>query len=131
AEAGRPGVLFPEGTWFRQNDRVGQLQEGLSLITRQAVKQSQRPVVVLPAGIKYWMLTDPRPEVARRLEKLERRIGWRPQAQLSLIERLEKLGSGLLAVKESEYVGAARAGAIGERIGGLVRARVERLEALH
>src|SRR5262249_41225428 len=38
ADAERPVVLFPEGTWFRQNDRVGPLQEGLSLITRQAVK---------------------------------------------------------------------------------------------
>ena len=28
AEAERPVVMFPEGTWFRQNDRVGPLQEG-------------------------------------------------------------------------------------------------------
>jgi 1-acyl-sn-glycerol-3-phosphate acyltransferase len=131
AEAERPIVLFPEGTWFRQNDRVGQLQEGLSLITRQAVKQSQRPIVVLPAGIKYWMLTDPRPELARRMERLERRIGWRPQTQLNLIERLEKLGSGLLAVKEIEYVGAARSGSLDERIAWLVGAQVERLEDQH
>src|SRR5262249_6302038 len=99
-DAERPVVLFPEGTWFRQNDRVGQLQEGLSLITRQAVKQSQRPILVIPVGVKYWMLTDPRVELTRRLAALERRLGWRPQTHLDLVGRMERLGSGLLAVKE-------------------------------
>lgn len=131
ADAERPVVIFPEGTWFRQNDRVGQLQEGLSLITRQAVKQSKRPIVVLPAGVKYWMLTDPRPELSRRVEKLERRIGWRPQSHLNLLERLEKLGSGLLAVKEIEYAGRSRPGSLDERIAGLVGEQVERLEDEH
>src|SRR5436305_9103592 len=40
ADAERPVVLFPEGTWFRQNDRVAPLQEGVSRITRQAARQS-------------------------------------------------------------------------------------------
>lgn len=130
-DAERPVVLFPEGTWFRQNDRVGPLQEGLSLITRQAAKGCDRPVYVLPAGIKYWMLADPRPELARRIEALERRLGWRPQASLDLVGRLEKLGSALLAVKEVEYEGQARAGTLDERIAGLVGSQVERLEGRH
>src|SRR5205823_6143920 len=67
AEAERPVVLFPEGTWFRQNDRVGPLQDGLSLITRQAVRQSTRPIVIHPVGIKYWLLQDPTKEVLVRL----------------------------------------------------------------
>src|SRR5262249_16159806 len=116
-DAERPVVIFPEGTWFRQNDRVGQLQEGLSLITRQAVKQSERPIYVIPAGIKYWMLSDPRPELQRpihppqrpvpefqrRIGAPEGRLGWSPQTRLDLVARLEKLGSALLAVKEVEY----------------------------
>ena len=68
AEAERPVVLFPEGTWFRQNDRVGPLQDGLGLIVRQAAKQSERPIVVHPVGIKYWLLGDPLPELRRRVE---------------------------------------------------------------
>ncbi len=91
AEAERPVVLFPEGTWFRQNDRVNPLQEGLSLITRQAARQSERPIVVHPVGIKYWVLEDPRPELKRRLTALERRFGWLPQDGLPMVPRIEKI----------------------------------------
>jgi 1-acyl-sn-glycerol-3-phosphate acyltransferase len=131
ADAERPVVIFPEGTWFRQNDRVAPLQEGLTLITRQAARQTDRPLVVLPVALKYWMLQDPRPEIARRLERLERRIGWQPQGHLELIARLEKLGTGLLAVKEVEYLGEARTGPLDERIAHLVGGLLERLEDRH
>jgi 1-acyl-sn-glycerol-3-phosphate acyltransferase len=130
-EAERPVVLFPEGTFFRQNDRVHPLQEGLSLITRQAVKQCERPIVVIPAAVKYWMLHDPRPALARRLEALEGRLGWRPQTHLDLVARLEKLGSGLLAVKEVEHAGEPRSGPLEERIAALVELLTARLEDRH
>src|SRR5262249_42192153 len=128
ADAERPVVLFPEGTWFRQNDRVAPLQEGLSLITRQAARQSERPILILPVGIKYWMLQDPRPEVERRLDRLERRLGWHPQHHLDLVGRLDKLGSGLLALKEVEYLGEARVGPLDDRIAGLIGSQLGRLE---
>ena len=79
AAAERPVVMFPEGTWFRQNDRVGPLQEGLGLIVRQAAKQTERPILVHPVGVKYWLLGDPLPELRRRVEKLERGLGWLPR----------------------------------------------------
>jgi 1-acyl-sn-glycerol-3-phosphate acyltransferase len=50
ADAERPVVLFPEGTWFRQNDRVGPLQEGLALITRQAARATTRPSSSTPSA---------------------------------------------------------------------------------
>jgi 1-acyl-sn-glycerol-3-phosphate acyltransferase len=128
AQAERPVVLFPEGTWFRQNDRVGPLQDGLSLILRQAVKQSERPIVVHPVGLKYWALADPRPELERRLEKLERRLGWHPQRGLDLIERIDKLGGALLAVKEIEHLGHVRSGGLDERIRELVWAHLRSQE---
>lgn len=131
ADAERPVVLFPEGTFFRQNDRVHQLQEGLSLITRQAVKQCERPIVIIPAGVKYWMLRDPMSTLTRRVEALEVRLGWRPQTHLDLVARMEKLGSGLLAVKEVEYGVEARAGSLDERIAALVASRTSWLEDKH
>jgi 1-acyl-sn-glycerol-3-phosphate acyltransferase len=124
AQAERPVVLFPEGTWFRQNDRVGALQEGLGLIARQAAKQSERPLVVHPVGIKYWLLEDPRPELRRRLGRLERRIGWQPQDHLDLLPRVEKLGGALLAIKEIELHGCAQAGDLDERVRRLVDSHV-------
>lgn len=128
ATAERPVVLFPEGTWFRQNDRVGPLQDGLSLITRQAARQSTRPIVIHPVGIKYWLLSDPTPEVLRRLEKLERRLGWSPQRHLPTLERVEKLGRALVAIKEIEFLGQPQPGDLDSRIARLTASQVERLE---
>jgi 1-acyl-sn-glycerol-3-phosphate acyltransferase len=131
ARAERPVVLFPEGTWFRQNDRVGQLQEGLSLVARQAARQATRPIVVHPVGIKYWMLQDPTPRMRERLAKLERRIGWSPQDDLPMLPRLEKLGGGLLALKEIEFTGQAQSGDLDARIARLTDSQVERIEKQH
>lgn len=131
AEADRPVVLFPEGTWFRQNDRVGVLQDGLSLITRQAARQSTRPIVVHPVAIKYWYLEDPTPEILKRLSKLERRIGWSPQGDLPILPRIEKLGGGLLTLKEIEYLGHPQPGDLDARIARLTGSQVDRLEKLH
>jgi 1-acyl-sn-glycerol-3-phosphate acyltransferase len=124
AEADRPLVLFAEGTWFRQNDRLGPLQEGVALIARQAAKQSPRPLRVHPVGIKYWCLDDPGPVLRQRLTTLETRLGWRPQEELDLVPRIEKLGNALLAVKEFEQFGQAQPGTLDERIHGLVEAQV-------
>ncbi|MFO0845665.1 MAG: 1-acyl-sn-glycerol-3-phosphate acyltransferase [Gemmataceae bacterium] len=131
AGAERPVVLFPEGTWFRQNDRVGPLQDGLSLITRQAARQSSRPIVIHPVGIKYWLLADPTPEVLRRLEALERQLGWAPQRHLPTLGRVEKLGGALVAIKEIEYLGQPQPGDLDSRIVRLTESQVERLEKQH
>jgi Acyltransferase len=115
-KAERPILMFPEGTWFRQNDRVGPLQEGLGLIIRQAAKQCERPILVHPVGIKYWLLGDPRPELNRRVEKLERGLGWLPKHGSDLPERLAQVGNAMLAVKEIERFGRAQEGELDERI---------------
>jgi len=131
AEAERPVVLFPEGTWFRQNDRVAPLQDGLSLITRQAIKQTDRPIVVHPVGIKYWLLEDPMPEMKRRMGLMERGLGWQSQDHLHLVARIEKLTAAVLALKEIEYLGASQIGSIDERIASLMASQLERIERAH
>jgi hypothetical protein len=131
ADAERPLVLFPEGTWFRQNDRVAPLQDGLALIARQAVRQAERPVLIHPVGLKYWMLEDPRPVLRRRLAHHERRLGWRPQEHLDLVERLEKLGGALLGLKEVEHFGQAQPGTLDERIARLCESHVSGLEKFY
>jgi hypothetical protein len=124
ADAERPIVLFPEGTWFRQNDRLGPLQEGVALITRQAAKLTTRPLRVHPVGIKYWCLDDPGPVLRQRLASLECRLGWRPWEDVELVPRIEKLGNALLAIKEIEHFGQAQPGTLDERIRGLVESQV-------
>lgn len=130
AEAERPLVLFPEGTWFRRNDEVMPLQEGLGLIGRQAAKQSTRPLAVHPVGIAYWALNDPTTAVETRLAALERRLSWAVQTT-DVVARLEKLASALLAVREIEFLGKPREGSVDERLGFLVASQVERLERQH
>jgi hypothetical protein len=131
ANAERPLVLFPEGTWFRQNDRLGPLQEGLGLILRQAAKACDRPLRIHPVALKYWALDDPRPELARRLGRLERRLGWVPQDQLELLPRIEKLGGVLLAIKEIEHFGQPRTGPLDARISALAESWVVALEKFY
>jgi hypothetical protein len=131
AEAERPMVLFPEGTWFRQNDCLGPIQDGLALIARHAARQASRPIVIHPVAIKYWLLEDPRLELARRLEALEARLSWSPQRHLDLVPRLEKLASAYLGIKEVEQGGVAQTGPLDERIQGLADAHVTLLEKKH
>jgi hypothetical protein len=131
AEADRPVVLFPEGTWFRQNDKVGPLQEGLSLITRQTIRQTDRPIVIHPVAIKYWMLEDPSREMRRRLDHLERRLGWSAQSDCTLLARIEKLGGAMIALKEIEYLGSPQSGDLDQRIARITSSQVEQLENKH
>jgi 1-acyl-sn-glycerol-3-phosphate acyltransferase len=128
AEGQRPIVIFPEGTWFRQNDRLGPLQEGISLMVRQALKQAERPILVHPVAVKYWALADPQPALSARLDRLEARLGWQSQRRLDFLPRLEKLGNALLVLKEIEVFGQPGSGVLDERIRKLAEGLVASLE---
>jgi hypothetical protein len=131
ADAERPVVVFPEGTWFRQNDRLGPIQDGFCLILRHAARQANRPVVVHPVALKYWLLEDPRPMLQSRLAALERRLSWQAQGHLDLISRIEKLASALLAIKEVEYLDAVQTESLDERIRHLSDHVVTQLEKIN
>ena len=131
AAAERPVVMFPEGTWFRQNDRVAPLQEGLSLIVRQAARHTERPILIHPVSIKYWLLGDPLPELERRVEKLERGLGWLPRRREELAQRIVHVGHALLTVKEIERFGRQQTGTLDERIHRLADALITDLEKRH
>jgi hypothetical protein len=131
AAAERPVVLFPEGTWYRQNDRLGPLQKGVTFIARQAARLAKRPIRVHPVAIKYWLLADPRPALCERLAKLEENLAWHPQRHLDLLPRLAMLGNALLSLKEIEFLGEPRRGPLDERICALTDRRVGDLETTH
>lgn len=131
AEAERPLVIFPEGTYFWQNDRLGPMREGLSLIARHAAKKAERPIVLHPVAMKYWCLRDPRKNIADRLTTLERWLRWNPQEHLPLAERICKLDHAYLAIKEIEYFGAARTGDPGQRMTAVAEHLLAELERQH
>ena len=62
------------------------------------------------------------------LTKLESRLSWQPQRELSIIDRVMKLGRTLLMLKELEYFGEAREGTLAERMQALINRLLEPLE---
>jgi hypothetical protein len=114
-EAERPLVLFPEGTFYRQNDRLGPMQDGVSFIARLAQKKNTRPVVIHPVAIKYWFTQDPTAAIEKRLCSLEQRCHFHPKRGKDFVSRLEWIAGSLLSVKEMEIFGSIQSGSLDER----------------
>jgi hypothetical protein len=130
--AERPLVIFPEGHISRTNDRLTPMLEGTSLIARQAAKKrakDNKRVVVHPVAIRYSFAFDVEAAVARMLDEIERRLTWRPGRDLPLHERFRKVGDGLLALKELQYLGRTQEGSIAQRIERLIDAILTPMEA--
>jgi 1-acyl-sn-glycerol-3-phosphate acyltransferase len=132
--AERPLVIFPEGHISRTNDRLTPMLEGTALIARQAAKKRAKEggggkVVVHPVALRYSFPFDVDAAVARMLDEIERRLTWRPSRDLPLHERFRKVGAGLLALKEFQYLGHTQEGTIADRIPKLIDAILSPLEA--
>ncbi len=123
--AQRPLVIFPEGVITRSNDRLNALMEGTAFIARSAAKKraEESPpakVVIHPVALKYFYRGDINAALEPTLEELEVRLAWRPQRQLPLLDRVTKIGTGLLSLKEIEFLGEPHNGTIQERVERLV-----------
>jgi 1-acyl-sn-glycerol-3-phosphate acyltransferase len=130
----RPLILFAEGVVTRHNDQIGELMEGPSFIARQAAKRlaksdSPRQVVIHPVAIRYAFTGDLDATLQPALDEFEQRLTWQPQRRLSFVERINQIGSALLALKEVEYHGSPRSGDPIDRAEQLVRELLEKLEA--
>src|SRR3954468_11693391 len=130
--AERPLVIFPEGHISRTNDRLTPMLEGTALIARQAAKKrakENKKVVVHPVAVRYSFPFDVEAAAARMLDEIEARLTWRPSRDLPVRERVRKVGAGLLALKELQYLGHTQEGTIAERITKLTGAILTPLEA--
>jgi 1-acyl-sn-glycerol-3-phosphate acyltransferase len=130
----RPLIMFPEGALTRHNDLIEEMMEGPSFIARQAakrLKKHDRPgeVIILPVAIRYAFQGDLAATLGPVLDEFENRFAWQPQKHLSLVERIDKIGQALLALKEVEFLGAPRSGNPYERAERLVAELLARLEA--
>src|SRR5439155_7729546 len=54
------------------------------------------------------------------LSEIEHRLTWQPQRHVPLLERIIKVGSALLSLKEIEYFGVPESGTIAERLNHLI-----------
>lgn len=103
----RPLIIFPEGTTSRTNDQLMSLMEGPAFIARTAAKRRSKrdggKIVVHPVGIKYVYRGDLDAACDQVLTHIEKKLHWRPSNDMPLIDRLIKVGNGLLTLKELQY----------------------------
>ena len=121
ADAKRPLVIFPEGATSRTNDYLHALLDGVAFIARTAAKKRAKldppgKVVVHPIGIKYLFQGDIEKTADDILTDIEHRLTWPPQRDLPLLQRMYKVGSALLTLKEMEHLGQPQPGKLGERL---------------
>ena len=134
ADAKRPLIIFPEGAVTRTNDRLNALLDGVAFIARQGARKRRKisqtsKVVVHPVAIKYRFRGDLEETLSPVLAEIEHRFSWRVhRMQGSLIDRIARVGKGLLALKEIEYFGRPQAGNLHERLENLIDRLLIRLE---
>ena len=121
--AAHPLVMFPEAIVSRTNDHMNAFLRGSAFVARRAAHRRQREcggqVVIHPVFIRYRFAGDVKARVSPVLDEVEQRLGWQPQSNLPLRERILKIGQALLASKEIEYFGAAKTGSLTSRIAEL------------
>ncbi len=120
-KGGDPLVIFPEGEIYHHHRRLDPLNEGVaSILLKAAARLSDgRGAFLVPVGLRFFH--DPSVETTfrDRLSKLEDRIGWTPKPLMPVDERILRLGTGILALKETEYLGYAGSGNVQERLNHL------------
>jgi 1-acyl-sn-glycerol-3-phosphate acyltransferase len=129
----RPLVLFPEGMISRTNDQINDLLDGTALIARSAAKKRAKlsppgKVVVHPIAIRYRFQADAGKAVSAVLEEIEARLTWRPQRDLPPLDRIYKVGTALLTLRELEHLGAPQPGDLAQRLPNLINAVLNPLE---
>jgi 1-acyl-sn-glycerol-3-phosphate acyltransferase len=130
--ADRPLVIFPEGFIARTNDRLNELLDGTALIARTAAKRRAKEdvtkkVIVHPIAIRYKFKGDIEKVGNQILNEIEHRLTWAPQP-FSIYDRIYKVGSALLALKELEYLGRAENGEVVPRLNKLINFILNPLE---
>ncbi len=130
----RPLILFPEGAVSRHNDQLEELMDGPAFIARQVAKRmakssDRRQVVILPVAIRYSFNGDLEETLRPVLGEFEQRLTWQPQHSMPLIERINRIGNALLALKEVEYFGEPRTGNPFDRAERLINEMLAKMEA--
>lgn len=128
-----PLVIFPEGEIYHHHERLDDLNEGVATILLRASTRvaTGRRCYALPTAIRYTYDPCVAETFSERMDRLETRIGWKPRPEIETVERIYRLGRGLLALKEEEYLGHAQTGKLVERIGGLQEKLVASVEETH
>jgi 1-acyl-sn-glycerol-3-phosphate acyltransferase len=130
----RPLIVFPEGAITRHNDLIVEMMDGPSFIARQVAKRLKKVgqpggVVIIPVATRYAFNGDVRAALSPDLDALEARLSWQSQRHLPLVDRITKIGTALLSLKEIEFLGHPTSGNVYERAEKLVEEVVSGLES--
>lgn len=113
-----PLVIFPEGEIYHHHRRLDPLNEGVASILLKVAGRmpAGKQAFLVPVGLLFF--NDPAVEetFCGRLSKLEDRIGWTPKPLMPIDGRIHRLGTGILALKETEYLGYTGSGNVHERL---------------
>lgn len=131
AREAHPLVIFPEGDIYHTNDAITPFREGAAAIALSAAKKSERKVVAVPCGIKFFYVDDPTDHLVELMYRLEERVLLRPQPQRALVERIYRLADGVIALKELDFYGQSQTGPIKERRAKLIDAVLAEMEKRH
>lgn len=117
-DQGKPLVIYPEGEIYHHHERLDPLHEGVaSILLKAAAKLPEnRQAWLVPVGIRFRHGSDVEATFVERLSRLEDRIGWTPRTTMPVDERIIRLGRGVLALKETEFLDRAGQGDIQERL---------------
>ena len=75
-----------------------------------------REAYLVPVGIRFRHDSSVEATFSDRLSKLENRIGWTPKPSMQVDDRILRLGTGLLGLKEMEFLGETGQGNIERRL---------------
>jgi 1-acyl-sn-glycerol-3-phosphate acyltransferase len=132
-DAQAPLVIFPEGEIYHHHEQLGLVNEGVATIFLRALGKADesRTGYLVPAAMRY--LYDPSVSAtfSSRLDRMEDRIGWKPRPELPVVDRIYRLGAGLLSLKEQEFLGMTTGGDLTDRITNLRDRLIERVENRH
>ena len=126
-----PLVIFPEGDIYHTTDFVTPFREGAAAIALSAAKRGQRPVAVVPCGIKFWYVDDPTEDLLEAMQRIEQRLYLRIAPDTPLPDRVHRIAEAALALKELDYLGYTCTGRLRDRIRSLLETVISRLEGRH
>lgn len=123
-----PLVVFPEGDIYHVSDQVTPFREGAAAMALTAANRADRPIRIVPCGIKFAYVEDPLPKLLETMARLEERLFIRTGRSDDLVVRVHALGEALLALKELEHLGATGSGRLRDRVPLLMEELLRRLE---
>ena len=132
-ECRHPLVIFPEGEIWHHHEQLDLLNEGVATILLRAAEKlpEGKRSYAIPTAIHITHDPSVAATFSPRLDELERRITWKPKSCVDPVERIYRLGSALLSIKEEEFLGESQKGELVGRIRSLQQHLVRQIEQQH